>query len=39
MQSIRNGSTSDTTKILWSPKGNKITQRQIQIEKHRDLGP
>ena len=34
MQSTRNGSTSDATKVLWPPKGHKIVQRQIQTGKH-----
>ena len=29
MQSAKNGSTSDTTKTLWPPMGNKTTQRQM----------
>ena len=33
MQSIKNESTSDITKILWRPKNNKITQHQMQIRK------
>ena len=35
----KNGLTSNTKKLLWPLKGNKSTQCQMQIEKHRDLGP
>ena len=35
----KNGSTNDTIKNLWLPKGNEIKQRQMQTEKHLYLDP